>query len=434
MQIVCKWVNLHTNANDMKKDFHISINLDKRRIKANGTFPVKLRVFTSNPRKQKLYPTIFEFTEKEFKSIWETTKPRKEHQEARKKLNAVEVKAQKVADELKPFTFGQFEKRLYRAQGDGINVNYHYEQAIQEFLKRNQIGTASTYDLSRKSIIAFIDSTTHRKFSKLTLLDITPEWLKDYEYYMTETRGNSLTTVSMYVRALRAIFNRAIDETEIEKEYYPFGKRKYQVPATKNVKKALSEPQLKALFHTQPDTPEQQKAKDFWFFSYACNGMNMKDIALLKFRDINNGKIEFYRAKTRITSKGNLKPVTAYLNEYTTGIIEKYGNVRTEPDNYVFNIVANGLTPIEEQMKIKNFTRLINQHLKRLCKANNLPEEISTYWARHSFVTNGVRNGATMEFIQESLGHGNINTTQNYFAGFDSDTKKEFAQSLMNFD
>lgn len=39
-----------------------------------------------------------------------------------------------------------------------------------------------------------------------------------------------------------------------------------------------------------------------------------------------------------------------------------------------------------------------------------------------------------MEFIQESLGHKDMATTQAYFAGFDSDTKKQFADTLMDFD
>jgi len=251
---------------------------------------------------------------------------------------------------------------------------------------------------------------------------------------MTETKGRSLTTVSIYVRALRAIFNKAIDEKEIDREYYPFGKRRYQVPATRNIKKALSREQLKTLFHAEPETPEQQKAKDFWFFSYSCNGMNMKDIALLKFKDIQYDKVEFYRAKTRITSKGNLRPITAYLNDFSKGIIDRYGSDSKYPESLVFGIIRDSMTAKQQQIRIKAFTRFVNQHIKKLSKNNELPEEISTYWARHSFATNAVRNGATMEFIQESLGHENLSTTQTYFAGFDSDTKREFANTIMNFD
>ena len=418
----------------MKHYYSISLYLDARRAKSSGKFPVKLRVYTSNPRKQKLYPTVFEFSEKEFNSIWNTSKPRSEFKEIRKQFQAVEVKANKVAEKLHPFTFEQFEKHLYRKQGDGINVKYHYDKAIKELSDRKQIGTASTYRLSQRSIIEFVEISLSNNYKQLTLFDITPNWLKDYEYYMTENKERSLTTVSMYLRVLRTIYNKAIDDKEIERDYYPFGKRKYQVPASKNVKKALSKEQLKVLFYSQTDIIEQQKAKDFWFFSYFCNGMNIKYIALLRYKDIKDDKVEFLRAKTRNTSKSNLKPISAYLNEYSSGVIEKYGNDIKEPDRFVFNILTRGLSPIQQQAKIKNFTRFINQHLKKLCKANNLPEEISSYWARHTFATNAVRRGATMEFIQESLGHENLQTTQNYFAGFDSDIKKEFAKTLMDFD
>lgn len=418
----------------MRKEYSISIYLDTRRSKSSGKYPVKLRVYTSAPRQQKLYPTIFEFTEKEFESIWNTTKPRREHQETRKMIVAVEVKANKVAEKLQPFRLDQFERRLYRKPGDGVSVKYHYTQIISEFNGRDQLGTASTYDLSQKSIIDFVEKTSSKIFKNLTLYDITSKWLEDYEHYMIETKGRTPTTVSMYLRSLRAVYNKAIAEDEIDRGYYPFGKRKYQIPATSNVKKTLSKQQLKSLFNVQPGSAEQEKAKDFWFFSYACNGMNIKDIAMLRYKDINDGKIEFIRAKTRITSKANLKPITAYQNEFTEGIIKKYGNDSIDQNQFVFDIIKDSMKPQQKQNAIKNFTRFINQHLKKLCKANDLPEQISTYWARHSFATNAVRKGASMEFIQESLGHGNVQTTQKYFAGFDNETRKQFSNEIMDFD
>ena len=75
-----------------------------------------------------------------------------------------------------------------------------------------------------------------------------------------------------------------------------------------------------------------------------------------------------------------------------------------------------------------------NQHIKILARNNGIEEDISFYWARHSFATNAVRKGATIEFMQESLGHNSKTTTETYFAGFGSDVKREFAKSLMNFD
>ena len=80
----------------MEKQVFISIYLDTRRAKETGKFPVKLRVFTSNPRKQKLYPTKFEMSKADFHSIWETTKPRTEYKKTRLALQEVQIKQLKI--------------------------------------------------------------------------------------------------------------------------------------------------------------------------------------------------------------------------------------------------------------------------------------------------------------------------------------------------
>lgn len=413
---------------------YISLFLDTRRAKKNGKFPVKLRVYTSSPRIQKLYPTIFEFSQKEFESIYLTTKPREEHKETRRKLRAVENKANDVIDSITHFTFEQFEKRLYRKAGDGENVFYHYGILIETFKEQKQIGTASTYALALKSIKEYLQEIKGKIPSQLLFSDITPKWLNGYEKFMTEKpRNRSLTTVSMYLRTLRAVFNKAIDDKDILQDVYPFGKRKYQVPAVRSVKKALTKEQLKVLFDAIPETMEQEKAKDFWFFSYACNGMNIKDIALLRYKDIQNDKIIYYRAKTINTGKADLKPITVYLNEFTDGVIKKYGNKKQSPETLIFSIIKENQSPDQMQRSVKNFTKFINQNLKKLAVKNELTDEISTYWARHSFATNAIRSGASMEFVSEALNHSNLKVTQGYFSGFEDKTKKELMNNLMNF-
>src|SRR5690606_9346075 len=147
---------------------------------------------------------------------------------------------------------------------------------------------------------------------------------------------------------------------EIEKEQYPFGKKKYSIPTTKGTKKTLSSKQLKTLYESKPETSQQEKAKDFWFLSFNASGINVKDIALLKYKDIDDDTIKFYRAKTQYTSKSNLEQITVYLNDYTKWFIKKYGTNDHSPDNYVFGILNNSMTAEQQQNKIENFTRFIN--------------------------------------------------------------------------
>ncbi|PLX08544.1 MAG: hypothetical protein C0596_06710 [Marinilabiliales bacterium] len=244
-------------------------------------------------------------------------------------------------------------------------------------------------------------------------------------------KNKSLTTVSIYLRALRAIFNNAITEKIVYQAYYPFGKKKYEIPSPKGVKKALSKEQLSTLFHAKPETPDQQKAKDFFFFSYTCNGMNFKDIANLKFKNYNSDTITFYREKTKSTHSDQ-SAVTIYVNDYIKKIIEKYGNTEKKPEHYIFDIVDHEITPEQQHKQLKNFIRFVNQHFSKFAKQNGIKENVSKYWARHSFATNAIRSGASMEFVSEALSHSNLNTTQNYFAGFTDDMKKNISDKLMD--
>ena len=50
----------------------------------------------------------------------------------------------------------------------------------------------------------------------------------------------------------------------------------------------------------------------------------------------------FYRAKTIITGKANLTPVTVYLTSFAKTVIERYGNPNQSPAQLVFPIIEEG--------------------------------------------------------------------------------------------
>ena len=208
---------------------------------------------------------------------------------------------------------------------------------------------------------------------------------------------------------------------------------RYLIPSGRNIKKALDKNTIAKIYYAGSLTQSQEKAKDFWFFSYACNGMNIKDIALLRWEDLQDEKLTFYRAKTINTGKADLRPVTVYLNDFSKAVIEKYGNVNREPKGLIFSIIEKEQDESTRYKRIKNFTRFINQNLKLLAVSNGITGEISTYWARHSFATKLIRGGAPIAFVSEALNHSNIKTTQIYFAGFEDSSKKELMKDLMNF-
>lgn len=418
---------LQSKYYSMIRDYSISIYLDIRRLKANGKYPVKLRVYDNALKHQKLLPTSFEFTKEEFSSIWETLKPRGINKELQIQLKALENKAIQTAESLSEFTIENLEDKLYnRRLSNKSDVLYWYLLAIEQYSKNSQIGTASNYQLSINSLLEF-----HKK-KNLTFNSITPQWLRDYERYMVDVKKRSRTTVGIYLRPLRAIFNTVIAQKIVNSEHYPFGKRKYTIPSPKSTKKALSKEQLKILFETEPRTQDQKKAKAFWFFSYSCNGMNFKDIAYLQYKNIDGNTLQFRRAKTSNTNSSQA-PVIVYLNEFTQSVIDIYGNIIKTPDQYIFSIIDHESVPEERHRQLKNFIRYINQHFGSFAKELGIEEHVSSYWARHSFATQAIRNGASMEYVSEALSHSNLTTTRNYFAGFEDDKKREISNRILQF-
>lgn len=426
----------------MVEEYTISICLDKRRLLKNLKYPVRLRVYIPGfysakenkrlPGNQKLYATTFEFTEDEFKKAWLTLEVEKEFKSANRALRGILDKAEDVAKILKPFTYEQFEKRFYEKPGESENVFYQYDQIIKKYELNNQIGTSKNYGLSKRSIIDFLIDWKGKQPEVLVFREITVDWLGRYENYMLRKK-KSPTTIGIYLRPLRALYKSAISEGTVNQEQYPFGRKKYEIPHSEIVRKALSGDQLQKLYETIPANALQEKAKDFWFFLFNTAGLNIKDLARLKYANITGEKLVYVREKTKRTTKSKLKPVVVYLNDYAKHFIEKYGNPEKKTQNYIFDIFHEGMTEQEKFDKAGKFTRTLNQHLKKLAEANGLSKDISSYWSRHSFATNAIRNGASMEQIQQALNHAQLSTTQNYFIGFDDESMKQLTKNLMNF-
>jgi len=418
------------------KNISISLYLDKRRVKQSGKYPLKLRVYDSFSRKQKHLSTAFDLDETAFSQAYELKRTKSAYKELRYRLTALENRAQEVAKELNPFSFREFEKRLFRKRDEGSNVVYHLNCMIKDKLAGGgSVKTARSYQSSIKSLDNYTIVKFSRSFEQFSFYEVDVEFLRGYEHFLVEEKKLSLATVGVYLRNVRTAFNEAISQKDIDPDISPFGKRGYKIPAVRGRKNALKPSELKLLFNAKPATPQQEKAKDLWFFLYVCNGMNINDVVRLKAENLDdrNNCFSFYRGKTKNTSKSNLTEVKVYLNEYSKRIIEKYRNPHNSSNEYLFPFIKDASNEEAIVNKVEKLTRFINTHFKKLALDNSIETNVSTNVSRHSYATFSVNNGRSLEAVQEALGHKNIKTTQNYFAGFDEEAKREFAQKIMDF-
>jgi integrase/recombinase XerD len=408
----------------MKNSVTTAIILDKRSKNKDGKYPVKLRV-TYN-RIPRCFGTKFALTEEEFEKA-STKNPRGNYKDIKLELSIIEDKAQKIIDSFPDFSFDKFKMNYGVAPRELRNVYHYYNKKIKDLEKSDRIGSVTVYQYSLNSLKDFFKKPSYLEFK-----EITPKKLELYEEWM-QNKENSVTTVGMYLRALRAIINEAIRDKIIKIEQYPFGIGKYQIPFSKNIKKALTIDKIAKLYNYEvPEFSYQDKAKDFWFFSYLCNGANMTDIARLRYKNIAKETITFIRKKTA-NSKKEVKPIVVPITEDIERIIEKWGNNDKSEDNYVFSILEKGLSAKQENEKVKWLVKQVNKHMKTISEKTGINEKVTTYTARHSFSTVLKRSGVSTEFISESLGHSDLKTTESYLDSFENDIKREYANFLTAF-
>ncbi len=371
---------------------------------------------------KKYYATNLRLKPSYFEKVMTSKRRSEAENRTYNEISSFRDKAVKVSEKLTIFTFAKFEEMYYENRDATDSVSVAFDKYIKELKDEDRIGTAVSYECAKKSI---------QHFKKdLKFADVTPAFLKKYENWML-TNDKSRTTVGIYLRSLRTIFNRA----NIDKSLYPFGegKQKYSIPTGKNIKKALTLEEIGKIFQYEaPKKSMEEMAKDYWIFIYLCNGLNVKDLCQLKHKNISDNILLYERAKTK-RSKNNGEEITVSLKPQAKEIIKKWGQVSINPETYVFPHLQKGMTAERERKVIQQVTKNVNKYMKLIAIDLSLNKEVTTYFARHSFATVLRNSGASTEFISEALGHSSMKTTQSYLAGFEQETIHKTTDALTNF-
>jgi len=433
------------------------------RKRSDGTCTVRLRVI--HDRKIRLYSVKgVNLTAEQWLRVSNLNKKAtKDTSTARDTVLKELKRAYEVIEKMDAFTWSVFDTRFKNKGTSFENVWTAFEGHREELEKKQRFSSAEIYWGAFNSFKRFyvdykeIKRVDKEKFEskefwgwhKLLFKDIDPEWLHDYNEWMKE-RQQSVTTIGMNTRCLRHLFNLGIDSGEIPKVIYPFGssrKNKYKPPAHRKNSRALSIPQIQALYEHSDEFVEQLKYRDIFIFSYISYGLNLADICLLAWENIDSKYIEVIRKKTE--HEDETYSMRILLTDEHKRIIEQHG----KGDYYVFDVLKKTDSAQTKHKLIKQFTHNLNDNLKRIAwqinKDNEIFEEktkqisrkykpysnmrISSYFARHSFAT--IARDATIpeSTISQCMGHSQgFGVTGGYFAPPDSMLEK-IAKILLPF-
>ena len=404
---ICVTIVLHLIAEVMKQA-EASIYLDSHRPKKSGKCSVKIRV--THYRKRKYFATGVDLTPIDFEQTFFGKRKTANQKENKTKIEYFEKKATDIIRALNVFSFDTFEEQYLDQRNASNSVSFAFDKYINNLNLDSRIGTAVSYKCAKKSI---------EKFNKdLTFADVTPTFLKKYEKWMLDN-GSSISTVGIYLRSLRAIYNLQ----NIDKSAYPFGsgKSKYTIPTSKNTKKALTVEEIGKIYnYNAVPNSTKEMAKDYWLFLYLCNGMNVKDFCLLKWINIDDDMLTYKRSKTERSQKES-KSISVALKPESLAIIKKWGQPSLSKEAYVFPHLSEKMTAIQKRATYQQLTKIINKYMKQIASEVEINKNVTTYFARHSFATVLKRSGAKTEMISELLGHSSVDVTESYLDSFEKE-------------
>lgn len=398
-----------------------SLFLDKRKEKKDGTYPIKLTIYR-NPEKKRYSINLY-ISEADWDKIHAPRLKDEQLKTLKIKAYGHVEKAEKIINEMAEFSFQQFEERFFESSKPkmSLRIDAWFNRYINELGRQGRVGTQSSYKTTLNSFIGYKGN--------VSLTQIDKKYLMGFEEQLAK-EGKSPSTIGIYMRQLRAIINQAIEEGLLKSENYPF--KSYQIPTSRNIKKALNDDGLKLLLEYKPEENDVALALDFWLLSYLCNGMNMVDLLHLKPEDINDSYLSFIREKTKRTKKKNLNPTKVALNQRAIQIIKRH-KTKEKGKTYLFPVLENCETPRAVKNKTQSFIKKINAGMEIIRVRLKIDQKLNTYSARHSYVSRLMRMGVSAEFLREALDHSSVLITQNYMGDFGDKIKTEYANLLVNF-
>lgn len=277
---------------------------------------------------------------------------------------------------------------------------FNFMESIIAKLKQNgKIRTAETYRATLNSFKKF------RKDEDIMLDSLTSEVMEAFEAWH-QNRGVTPNTISFYIRILRAVYNRAVENDIIENRN-PF--KHVYTGVDKTVKRALPLPTVKKIKALDLSlTPPLDFARDMFLISFYLRGMSFIDMAFLKKSDLSNGYVTYRRHKT------GQQLVIEWTKEMQI-ILDKYPENESD---YLLPIIKK--LEINERYTYRNVGYNINHNLKKIARMADISIPLTLYVARHSWASAAKVKGVPISVISEGMGHDSETTTQIYLASLDS--------------
>lgn len=279
------------------------------------------------------------------------------------------------------------------------SFNDYIRQQIARLKRLGKIRTSETYTAALRSFSGFIND------KEVLFSQLDADLIAEYEAYL-KGRGNSPNTISFYMRILKAVYNRAVEDGLTEQRHLF---KSVYTGVEKTMKRAISLNDLKHIKGLDLSLkPNLDFARDMFLFCFYTRGMSFIDMAYLRKKDLQNGILSYRRRKTG-------QQLFIKWEKCMQEIVDKYLINETE---FLLPIITqrNG----DYRKQYTNELHRVNHSLKKIGKQLDLPIPLTMYVGRHSWASIAKSRNVPISVISEGMGHDSENTTQIYLASLDT--------------
>lgn len=222
--------------------------------------------------------------------------------------------------------------------------------------------------------------------------DVTAENICAFDAWLHHRQkkdGSTLidSAVFKYHRSLKALLNRAVTFSKIERNPYELLRGKFKRGDRENVE-YLTENEMKAIESLEiPDDDLLRQSRDLFVFQM-YTGFSYSDAEAFDISQYRKDGDTYTHIGERI------KTGVAYVSQLlppAIRVLEKYGMKTPQIENHIYN-----------------------RALKAIGMSAGIKVPLHSHLARHTFATWMLRNGAKIENVSRMLGHTNIRQTQRY--------------------
>lgn len=315
-----------------------------------------------------------------------------------KDLVKIEKCINRLVQEDAPFTVERIIE-LYTVPEGNYTFLLYGKELLVELRKIGKVRTAGTYQSALNSFERYLNN---RGDVSLDALDSNQ--MIAYESWL---KGNGIcpNTSSYYMRNLRAIYNRAVEQGFVTQQN-PFKHVYTGIDKTK--KRAVSLDVIREIRDLKLTKKSLVFARDIFLFSFYTRGMSFVDMAFLKKQDLQNGILAYRRNKTG-------QQLFIKREKTMQELIDKYDTFDTP---YLLPVIRNN--GVDEWHQYQNAAHRINRNLKQIGKQIGLDIPLTTYVARHAWASIAQSKNVPLSVISKALGHNSEQTTRIYLSSLDT--------------